>query len=95
MNEVNVLVIAAQRWDFDDSEGQNHRGTTVYVAHVNEPQSEYYLGHKPVKYTMSHEQYDNFKNESLLAMAKMTVEYDFDRQKMVPQLFSDFESLNL
>ena len=53
MNEVNVLVIAAQRWDFDDSEGQNHRGTTVYVAHVNEPQSEYYLGHKPVKYTMN------------------------------------------
>ena len=44
---------------------------------------------------MSHEQYDNFKNESLPAMAKMTVEYDFDRQKMVPKHFSDFESLNL
>jgi hypothetical protein len=95
MNEVNVLVIAAQRWDFDDSEGQNHRGTTVYVAHVNEPQSDYYAGHKPVKYTMSHEQYDSFKAEKLPAMAKMTVEYDFDRQKMVPKLFSDFEPLDL
>ena len=69
MNEVNVLVIAAQRWDFDDSEGQNHRGTTVYVAHVNEPQSEYYAGHKPVKYTMSHEQYDSFKAEKLPALS--------------------------
>lgn len=89
--EIRVLVLAAQRWDFKGEDGQQHTGVSVYICHFGGNHS--YAGSKPVKYTMDLGAYAQFASENLPALATMHAGYDFDRQKMVPASFSDFEPL--
>jgi uncharacterized protein YjaZ len=94
LEDVKVLVLAAQQWSFKDDNGEQRNGSTVYVSHLGHSDVNHYiLGHKPVKYILSKEEYDIFAGQNLPAMAQMQTSYDFDRQKLVPTGFSDFESI--
>lgn len=90
-SQIKVIVLAAQRWDFQGDDGEQHKGVSVYVCHIGGHHA--YAGQRPVKYTMSSESYALFAQEQLPAVALMTVSYDFDRQKMLPVSFENFEPL--
>lgn len=93
MDDIKVLILAVQQWSFKDDNGENRNGMTAYVSHMSGQSSDYILGHKPVKYTLSADKYGLFNNCEFPCFASMQTEFDFDRQRLIPIGFSEFESI--
>jgi len=90
-----VLVLAASIYDFTDREtGEIRRGTTVHVLPLDQKSSnENTIGIKPTKFSMSFDDKDIFKGQTLPAYAEMTWTMDFNRMKPVPVGFENFVPL--
>jgi hypothetical protein len=93
MQDVNVLVLSAQPWEFTDDNGQQRSGISVFVSHLDGPQPERMAGRKPTKYTMPMDQYRTFQVQPLPAKAVMKTSFDFERQRLVPVEFDEFQSI--
>lgn len=96
MNDVKVLLLAANTWDFDDERtGQNRKGVTVHVCHLNDVPNENVIGKKPVKYSLPIEKSSLFTGKELPAYALMQCEFDFGRGKIVPVDFTKITPLEV
>ncbi|MCM6845059.1 hypothetical protein NE293_10430 [Latilactobacillus curvatus] len=93
MDDIKVLILAVQRWSFKDDNGENRNGMTAYVSHIAGQESEHVRGHKPVKYTLPAEKYHLFDGCQFPCFAKMETDFDFDRQRLIPVGFGEFETI--
>lgn len=95
MLEEEVLILCAQKFDFENDNGEKVKGLSVYVIPFNQDKNEYFNGLKPVKYSLSSEKMNVFDGVSLPAYAKMLFKIDFSRNKIVPDTFKVTEEIEL
>ena len=94
MNEKDVLLLAASTYDFtDETTGKQVRGQTVHLIVLDE-KSDYINGNKPIKYSLPVEFASDLHSTELPALAKMTFEFDFARNKVIPEHFRELQPLS-
>lgn len=96
MNDVKVLLLAANAWDFkDENSGEQRKGVTVHVVHLDDVPNENTIGKKPVKYSLPHEAMSMFAGKELPAYALMQCTFDFGRGKILPKEFTKITPLEV
>lgn len=96
MNDIKVLLLAANTWDFNDEKtGEQRKGVTVHVCHLDDIPNENTIGKKPVKYSLPFEKSSMFTGKELPAYALMQCTFDFGRGKIVPVEFTKITPLEV
>ena len=92
MNNQDVLILSVTPYDFDDQKtGRNVKGLTLWLLPLVS-NDKYTNGIKPAKYSLQIEMNECFEDVKLPAFAQMSFDFDFSRNKVFPNNFSNFVS---
>lgn len=96
MNNVQTLILAVQRWAFtDEKTGQPKQGVSVHIVPMGQPStSDDVLGTKPMKFTLSSEEFGQFTGNRYPALADVDFIMNFTNGKITPVEFKNVRSLN-
>lgn len=96
MNNVQTLILAVQKWAFEDEKtGQAKKGVSVHILPMGQPStSEDILGTKPMKFTLTLDEYSQFTGYRYPALADVDFMMNFTNGKITPVEFKNIRSLN-
>lgn len=96
MNDVQTIILAVQKWSFDDEKtGQNKQGVSVHIVPLGQPSTnDDILGTKPMKYTLTLSEYNQFLGFKYPALANVDFVMNFTNGKISPVEFKNIQSLN-
>lgn len=97
MNDVTTLILAVQKWSFEDEKTKQLRqGVTVHLVPLGQPSTdENTLGIRPMKYTLTLDEYARFVGFRYPAMAKVDFGMNFTNGKISPVDFKDIKTINI
>lgn len=93
--EEEVLVLSAQKYEFENDDKEVIKGISVYIIPVNVEKRDFLNGLKPIKYSLSSEKMNMFDDVQLPAYANMKFKLDFSRNKIVPDVFQIVEEFEI
>lgn len=97
MNDVITLILAVQKWSFEDEKtGQLRQGVTVHLVPTGQPSTdENTLGIRPMKYTLTLDEFSRFTGNRYPAMAKVDFAMNFTNGKIIPVAFKNIQSIDI
>lgn len=96
MNDVQTLILAVQKWSFDDEKtGENKKGVSVHIVPLGQPSiDDKVIGTKPMKFTLPLDQFEKFTGSTYPALANVDFQMNFANGKITPVAFKNIKSLD-